>query len=318
MQVRSYRVSDHQALRALFARAGEGSPAATLWGHPESEAALYLDPYLQADPGSVLLAVVDDVPVGYRAGGARPRPTRSHRTAGPCPWPARLQDGRYRTETARRDRRGRRPWPGHAGCRHGARNAPGLESPEVRSTIRREAVPNPGRRSALRSRGGSDPSHALWFAVRRGPDPPSGTKNSAAGGSMAQKIERNGDIWHKFALRKRSAERPGGVRTPVCRNALRLSQCRTPLTWHRSGPSWHSSGALCAPERQRDRSGAEAAAAAELPRRRGVLAGRNHAGNGEEGGALAVERAARAARVTRRGSGDQRSACAGPAPCASG
>ncbi|WP_437479209.1 GNAT family N-acetyltransferase [Sorangium sp. So ce1014] len=68
MQVRSYRPSDHQALLALFARAGEGSPTATLWQHPASEAALYLEPYLQTDPDSVFLAVIDDVPVGYLTG----------------------------------------------------------------------------------------------------------------------------------------------------------------------------------------------------------------------------------------------------------
>ncbi|KYF58995.1 GCN5 family acetyltransferase [Sorangium cellulosum] len=68
MQVRSYRPSDHDALRALFARAGEGSPTATLWQHPESEADLYLEPYLRADPDSVFLALVDGVPVGYLTG----------------------------------------------------------------------------------------------------------------------------------------------------------------------------------------------------------------------------------------------------------
>ncbi|WP_438023596.1 GNAT family N-acetyltransferase [Sorangium sp. So ce233] len=68
MQVRRYRPRDHQALRALFARAGEGSPTASLWRHPESEAALYLEPYLQTDPDSVFLAVIDDVPVGYLTG----------------------------------------------------------------------------------------------------------------------------------------------------------------------------------------------------------------------------------------------------------
>ncbi|WP_438015127.1 GNAT family N-acetyltransferase [Sorangium sp. So ce315] len=68
MHVRSYRPSDHQALRALFACAGEGSPTASLWQHPTSEAALYLEPYLRADPDSVFLALVDDVPVGYLTG----------------------------------------------------------------------------------------------------------------------------------------------------------------------------------------------------------------------------------------------------------
>lgn len=68
MQVRSYQPSDLHALRALFARAGEGSPTASLWQHPASEAALYLDPYLQVDPDSVFLAVIDDLPVGYLTG----------------------------------------------------------------------------------------------------------------------------------------------------------------------------------------------------------------------------------------------------------
>ncbi|MGK4000625.1 hypothetical protein [Sorangium sp. So ce1024] len=68
MQVRSYRPSDHQALGALFARAGEGSPTASLWQHPASEAALFLEPYHRADPDSVFLALVDDVPVGCLTG----------------------------------------------------------------------------------------------------------------------------------------------------------------------------------------------------------------------------------------------------------
>jgi len=68
MQVRAFTEADRPALRELFERAGEGSPTESLWGHPESEAAIYLTPYMDLEPESLLLAVVGGEPVGYLAG----------------------------------------------------------------------------------------------------------------------------------------------------------------------------------------------------------------------------------------------------------
>jgi len=60
--------TDRPALRELFPRAGAGSPSGSLWGHPESEAAVYLDPYMDLEPDSLFVAVVEGVLVGYLAG----------------------------------------------------------------------------------------------------------------------------------------------------------------------------------------------------------------------------------------------------------
>ncbi|WP_216215841.1 GNAT family N-acetyltransferase [Amycolatopsis aidingensis] len=68
MEIRAYTEADRAELRALFGRAGEGAPTASLWGHVESEAAIYLDPYLDREPESVLLAVVDGALAGYLVG----------------------------------------------------------------------------------------------------------------------------------------------------------------------------------------------------------------------------------------------------------
>ena len=68
MDIRPCAPEDRDALEALFARAGEGSPTGTLWGDPESEALIYLTPYLRHDPQSVLLAWTQSGPVGYLAG----------------------------------------------------------------------------------------------------------------------------------------------------------------------------------------------------------------------------------------------------------
>ncbi|GAA1242417.1 GNAT family N-acetyltransferase [Prauserella halophila] len=72
LTVRTYRSGDRPALRELFAYAGNGSPTESLWGDPESEAAVYLDPYLDAVPGSVWLAERDDRLVGYLVGCPSP------------------------------------------------------------------------------------------------------------------------------------------------------------------------------------------------------------------------------------------------------
>ena len=66
--VRRYQETDRQELLELFARAGDGSPTGDLWGHVPSEAAIYLTPYLDHEPGSVFVAVADGALVGYLAG----------------------------------------------------------------------------------------------------------------------------------------------------------------------------------------------------------------------------------------------------------
>ncbi|WP_101787544.1 GNAT family N-acetyltransferase [Nonomuraea indica] len=68
MEIRTFEESDRAALRELFARAGEGAPTASLWGHVESEAAVYLEPYMDLAPDSLFLAVADGALVGYLAG----------------------------------------------------------------------------------------------------------------------------------------------------------------------------------------------------------------------------------------------------------
>uniref|UniRef100_UPI00066A409C GNAT family N-acetyltransferase n=1 Tax=Nonomuraea sp. SBT364 TaxID=1580530 RepID=UPI00066A409C len=47
---------------------GEGSPTASLWGHVPSEAAVYLEPYLELEPGSLFVAVVGGRLAGYLTG----------------------------------------------------------------------------------------------------------------------------------------------------------------------------------------------------------------------------------------------------------
>lgn len=68
MLIRTFADTDRPALRALFARAGEGSPTASLWGHVESEAAIYLEPYMDLEPQSLMVAENDGVLVGYLTG----------------------------------------------------------------------------------------------------------------------------------------------------------------------------------------------------------------------------------------------------------
>lgn len=66
--IRVYDPSDRERLNDLFSRAGAGSPSGELWGHAASERAMYLDPYLDLDPGSVFLAETDGELVGYLTG----------------------------------------------------------------------------------------------------------------------------------------------------------------------------------------------------------------------------------------------------------
>ncbi|MBF6468522.1 GNAT family N-acetyltransferase [Nocardia beijingensis] len=68
MEIRRFEAADRPELRELFGRAGEGSPVAALWGDPESEASIYLDPYLDLTPESVFVAVADGKLVGYLTG----------------------------------------------------------------------------------------------------------------------------------------------------------------------------------------------------------------------------------------------------------
>jgi GNAT superfamily N-acetyltransferase len=68
MEIRAFAETDRAELRALFGRAGEGAPSASLWGHEESEAAVYLVPYMDLEPESLFVAVVDGALVGYLAG----------------------------------------------------------------------------------------------------------------------------------------------------------------------------------------------------------------------------------------------------------
>lgn len=66
--VRTATAADGPALLELFRRAGTDSPSETLWGHVESEAAIYLDPYLQLAPDSLFLAEADGEFLGYLTG----------------------------------------------------------------------------------------------------------------------------------------------------------------------------------------------------------------------------------------------------------
>jgi GNAT superfamily N-acetyltransferase len=68
IQVRPYDAGDRAALVALFGAAGEGAPASQVWGHEQSLAEVYLTPYLDLEPESVFVAVVDGRPAGYLAG----------------------------------------------------------------------------------------------------------------------------------------------------------------------------------------------------------------------------------------------------------
>ncbi|WP_255621330.1 hypothetical protein [Pseudonocardia sp. DSM 110487] len=50
VEIRGLADADRTELMALFGQAGEGAPTASLWGHAESEAAVYLTPYLDLEP----------------------------------------------------------------------------------------------------------------------------------------------------------------------------------------------------------------------------------------------------------------------------
>ena len=67
-EIRAFAEADRAGLRGLFGRAGEGAPPGSLWGHEESEAAVYLDPYMDLEPGSLFVAATDGYLVGYLDG----------------------------------------------------------------------------------------------------------------------------------------------------------------------------------------------------------------------------------------------------------
>ncbi|PSK85045.1 acetyltransferase (GNAT) family protein [Murinocardiopsis flavida] len=68
MEIRTFAQGDRAELRALTRRAGEGAPTASLWGHAESELAVYLAPYMDLAPDSLFVAVADGALVGYLTG----------------------------------------------------------------------------------------------------------------------------------------------------------------------------------------------------------------------------------------------------------
>src|SRR5918998_6477444 len=68
MEIRTFTEADHTGLLELFGRVGEGAPSASLWGHEESEAAVYLNPYMDLESGSLFVATTEGNLVGYLAG----------------------------------------------------------------------------------------------------------------------------------------------------------------------------------------------------------------------------------------------------------
>lgn len=68
IEIRTFTEADRAELRELFAWEAEGSPVASLWGDPESEASIYLDPYMDLEPESLFLAAVDGKLAGHLAG----------------------------------------------------------------------------------------------------------------------------------------------------------------------------------------------------------------------------------------------------------
>jgi ribosomal protein S18 acetylase RimI-like enzyme len=68
IEIRPFEERERAELRELFGRAGEGAPTASIWGHEESEADVYLTPYMDLEPESLFVAVEDGELVGYLAG----------------------------------------------------------------------------------------------------------------------------------------------------------------------------------------------------------------------------------------------------------
>lgn len=68
VEVRPYAAADRAGLVALFDAAGAGAPGAEVWGHAESLGEVYLTPYLDLEPESAFVAVVDGQLAGYLVG----------------------------------------------------------------------------------------------------------------------------------------------------------------------------------------------------------------------------------------------------------
>lgn len=68
VEIRGFVDDDGPALVDVFDRAGDGAPTSSLWGDAESEAAIYLMPYIDLENGALLVALVDGSIVGYLAG----------------------------------------------------------------------------------------------------------------------------------------------------------------------------------------------------------------------------------------------------------
>lgn len=147
----------------------------------------------------------------------------------------------------------------HRACSAVSRGAP--RCPDVRTGG------GPGRRPG--------PTQALWIAAWKGSGTPAGALHGGPEGvrdPRGRSSLRSGGsrtpFWHNnprvqggdgTRLRKigrflaqnrphdRSTERFRGVGNPVCRNALRLCRCRTPLPWHRSRPAGTSDLACAGP-----------------------------------------------------------------------
>jgi len=68
VEIRTFVERDRRELLALFGRAGQGAPASEVWGHEESVAAVYLTPYMDLEPESLFVAVVDGALAGYLTG----------------------------------------------------------------------------------------------------------------------------------------------------------------------------------------------------------------------------------------------------------
>jgi len=68
VEVRGYDVADRSELVHLFDGAGAGAPGSEVWGHEESLAEVYLTPYLDLEPASAFVALVDGQLAGYLVG----------------------------------------------------------------------------------------------------------------------------------------------------------------------------------------------------------------------------------------------------------
>lgn len=66
--MRGFVAADRGAVRDLFDRAGADSPVESLWGDRDSEAAVYLDPYIDLEPESLFVAEQAGALVGYLTG----------------------------------------------------------------------------------------------------------------------------------------------------------------------------------------------------------------------------------------------------------